>query len=103
MKGEKIVSLNSMRANASAAEGLLKCMANASRLMILCQLVEGAKCVSELQATLDLSQSALSQHLAKLRQLGLVKTRKQGLNVYYHIKDQAALVVLKALYQIYCQ
>ena len=72
---------------ASQACELLKAMANEWRLIILCQLSEGEKTVSELQSLLGLSQSALSQHLAVLRQAGVVNTRKDGINVYYSLKS----------------
>ena len=91
-----------MRANAKDATMLLKSMANESRLLILCQLVQGPKCVSELLETLELSQSALSQHLSKLREQQLVKTEKKGLRVYYQIADDKAKRILETLYLIYC-
>lgn len=96
-------SLERLQANALAAEALLKSLGNAHRLMILCHLSQGERGVGELEAVLDLSQSALSQHLAKLRAQGLVSTRREGTAVYYAMKDAKALAVLETLYRLYCE
>ncbi len=91
-----------MMENACEAALLLKSLSHASRLMILCQLVEGEKTVGELQQYSSLSQSAFSQHLGVLRQQGLVTTRKEGLHVYYAITDSRVAEILTVLHQIYC-
>lgn len=89
-------------AKAEQAAALLKIMSNEKRLMILCQLGAGEKSVFELQQIIGLSQSALSQHLAKLRAHNIVQTRKEAQNVFYVIKDQAVLQVIQTLASIYC-
>ncbi len=88
---------------AAHAVVLLKAMANESRLMILCQLSEGEKTVSELQSLLGLSQSALSQHLAVLRRERIVKARKQGQSVIYTITGDDATAIMKTLHQVFCE
>lgn len=87
---------------ASHACTLLKAMANEWRLMILCQLAEGEKTVSELQNILGLSQSALSQHLAILRRERIVKTRKQAQSVSYSLTGVEATTVMHTLHDLYC-
>ncbi len=89
--------------NAAAAELLLKQLANANRLMVLCRLVSGEKTVGELAESVGLSSSALSQHLAKLRASGLVTFDKRGLSVYYRICSMEAQALLSVLYLIYCR
>lgn len=91
-----------MRAHADDASQLLKAMANEQRLLILCHLVEGELAVGELQARLDLSQSALSQHLAKLREAALVHTRRDAQTVYYGLANGPAQALMATLHAIYC-
>jgi len=81
---------------------LLKAMANKWRLMILCQLSEGERTVSELQTTLGLSQSALSQHLAVLRREKIVKTRKHAQSVSYSLAGDEAIQVMNTLHDVFC-
>lgn len=90
------------QAQASQAAALLRAMANERRLMILCRLGAGEMSVGALQTDIDLSQSALSQHLAVLREQGLVKTRREGQSILYSIADPAALKVIETLAAIYC-
>ena len=92
-----------LHANARHASGLLKAMSNQHRLLILCQLVAGEKCVGELERLVGLSQSAMSQHLSRLRRDKLVKTRRQAQTIYYSLAGDEARSVLEALYAIYCQ
>lgn len=91
-----------MKQNAPKAVRLLKALAHADRLMILCHLLQGEHCVGELCSKSDLSQSAFSQHLAKLRRDGLVKTRKQAQTIYYSLANEDGIQVLKALQKLYC-
>lgn len=79
------------------ASAVLKAMANAHRLKILCHLSREEASVSELERVIGLSQSALSQHLAKLRQEDLVKTRRHAQTIYYSLEGNIATQVLKAL------
>ena len=87
---------------AAAAAKLLRAMANDRRLMILCRLGGGERSVGDLQADFDLSQSALSQHLAVLREQGLVAARRDGQTIFYRIADPAAMKVIETLAAIYC-
>jgi ArsR family transcriptional regulator, virulence genes transcriptional regulator len=91
-----------MKKSARLASELLAALANDSRLMILCHLVHGEKRVFEIAALVGLSQSALSQHLAKLRALGLVASRRDGQCIYYRIASKEALRVLETLHEVYC-
>ncbi len=92
-----------MQENAGKACGLLKAMANEARLMVLCQLIEGEKSVSELQEAVGLSQSAMSQHLAVLRDQEIVETRRDGQSVYYCISDPGAIALMEALHREFCE
>ena len=91
-----------MRAHAADASRLLKALANEKRLMLLCLLAEGERSVSELNTRLDLSQSALSQHLAILRDDGLVTTRREAQSIYYGLAQGPAQRVIDTLHDIYC-
>ena len=92
----------SMLDHAKAAAALLKAMANENRLMILCSLLGGELSVGELNARVPLSQSALSQHLAALREAGLVAARKEAQSVIYRVSGEAATQIIRVLQQIYC-
>lgn len=96
-------SLEVMQRNAVKAEAMLKLLANAKRLMILCHLVKGRKSVGELADLVGLSSSALSQHLAKMRDLNMVEADKQGQMVYYQISNPEVEAILSTLYLIYCK
>jgi ArsR family transcriptional regulator len=91
-----------LQARAAAAARLLRALANEHRLLILCHLVEGEMSVGQLQAVVGLSQSALSQHLAVLREDGLVATRRESQTIWYRIDDPAALRVVETLADIFC-
>ena len=91
-----------MRVNAGRASDLLKALANDKRLMILCLLVEGERAVGDLNARLDLSQSALSQHLAVLRSEGLVATRREAQSILYSLVPGPAQRILQTLHDVYC-
>lgn len=88
---------------AGAAVSLLKAMANECRLLVLCHLsASGELSVGELADRIGLSQSALSQHLAKLREEGLVATRKQAQTVHYRLCDPRAEQILALLHDLFC-
>jgi len=91
-----------LQKNAEKAAGLLKSMSHPGRLMVLCHLMEGECSVSVLNQAVPLSQSALSQHLATLRQAGLVDTRRESQAIHYRLKSKAVSRILEALYRIYC-
>ena len=104
MKGKaKKTGLEVMQRNAAQAEAMLKLLANAKRLMILCHLVKGEKPVGQLADLVGLSSSALSQHLAKMRELEIVQAQKQGQMVYYRISNPEVEAILSTLYLIYCK
>ena len=84
------------------ASALLKAMGNKHRLMILCHLSETEACVSALEKVVGLSQSALSQHLAKLRNENLVKTRRHAQTIFYSLSGLVASEVIKALRSSEC-
>ena len=88
---------------ASEAASLLKLLANENRLLILCQLVQsGELSVGDLADAVGLSQSALSQHLAKMREERLVATRREAQTIYYRIENVDAVRLLSTLKNIYC-
>jgi DNA-binding transcriptional ArsR family regulator len=91
-----------MQNHASDAAGLMKALGNESRLMILCILAEGERSVGDLNTMVPLSQSALSQQLARLRQQGLVETRRESQTIYYSLSSGPADRVIKLLHEIYC-
>jgi DNA-binding transcriptional ArsR family regulator len=88
--------------NAGRAAELLRVLGNEKRLMVLCQLADGELSVGEIQQRIDLSQSALSQHLAVLREQGIVATRRQAQTIFYRIEDHAALRVIQTLAELFC-
>ncbi len=92
-----------MAAHAGEAAALLKALAHPARLLVLCQLVEGERAAGELQPLTGLSASALSQHLAVLRDMALVHTRRQAQNIHYSLAEGPARNVLDVLYDAYCQ
>ncbi|MHB0775339.1 ArsR/SmtB family transcription factor [Halomonas sp. WWR20] len=83
------------------ATSLLKAMANENRLRILCLLDDSELSVTELNGKLNLSQSALSQHLAILRREGLVTTRRASQTIYYSLKGEETRTVVSALETLY--
>lgn len=83
---------------------MLKAIGNRRRLMMLCKLVEhGERSVTDLANDVGLSQSALSQHLAKMREEGLVSFRRESQTLWYRISDPRAETLLSTLYQLYCK
>jgi DNA-binding transcriptional ArsR family regulator len=91
-----------MLEHAAYAARLLKALANEKRLMLLCLMVEGECSVSELNAQVELSQSALSQHLAVLREDGLVTTRREAQTIFYTLAPGPAERIIATLHDIYC-
>jgi DNA-binding transcriptional ArsR family regulator len=99
----KNIDLANMHQAADQACRLMKVLANADRLMLLCQLSQGEKCVSELEELLGIVQPTLSQQLTVLRNEELVTTRREGKNIYYQISSLEALTVMEVLYKTYCK
>lgn len=91
-----------MAEHAGEASQVLKSIANPSRLMILCALTEGEQSVSAINTRVPLSQSALSQHLGRLRTEGLVNFRKERQSVLYRIHDPRIVALMSRLYELYC-
>lgn len=96
------VDFEQLQDNARRASALLKAMSNEHRLLILCQLSRGEKSVGELERLIGLSQSALSQHLARLRRDSLVQTRRSAQTIFYSLKGEEASAVIHTLYGLYC-
>ncbi|HTF85534.1 MAG TPA: metalloregulator ArsR/SmtB family transcription factor [Cellvibrio sp.] len=97
-----VAGLSDMREHAQKAAALLKALANENRLMIMCTLISGELSVGELNEKIPLSQSALSQHLASLREAGLVTTRKEAQTVFYQLSGNEATRIIAVLQSIYC-
>ena len=91
-----------LRGAAGQAVGVLKMLANEDRLLLLCQLSQGERCVSELEAQLGIRQPTLSQQLGALRNEGVVDTRREGKNIYYSVAHPATLEILALLYRLFC-
>ena len=102
MSSTPSLDMAQLRTNAAAAGQLLKALANPDRLLLLCQLSQGERNVSELEAMLGIVQPTLSQQLAVLRREGLVATRREGKQIYYRISSEQALAVIGTLYQQFC-
>lgn len=96
------VTLAAFEESAEAASSLLTAMANAKRLIVLCNLLEGEKTVGHLAEIAGLSLAAASQHLAKMRALSLVRTRREGQQVFYRLASKEVEEVLRTLYRLYC-
>lgn len=95
--------LKAMQANAGAAVDVLRALSHETRLMVLCRLGQGEMSVGEINDAVGLSQSALSQHLAKLRAEGLVATRREGQTIFYRIADTRVVALIAALHDIFCK
>jgi len=95
--------LDRMADNAKRASDFLKALAHQSRLVILCNLADGEKSVSELEEILALRQPTVSQQLARLRADGLVSTRRDGKTVYYNLASDEARIVIGAVYDVFCR
>ncbi len=91
-----------MSEHAADAATLMKALGNESRLMILCMLADGECSVGDLNEIIPLSQSALSQQLARLRKQGLVSTRRESQTIYYSLAEGPADRVIRVLHDIYC-
>ncbi len=96
-------NLSGMYGNADNAAELLKTLSHSGRLMILCNLADGEKSVSELEEALNTRQAAVSQQLARLRKDDLVTFRREGKVVYYALADNKARQVIELLYSLYCR
>ena len=96
------IDLDTMRASADRTCGMLKTLSNPDRLLLLCQIAQGERCVSDLEEALDIHQPTLSQQLGVLRDEGLVSTRRDGKRIYYSMASKEALAVMQVLYDQFC-
>ncbi len=96
------MDIAAMQENAGQAAALMKSLSNPSRLLVLCALVTREHTVGELEELTGLGQSALSQHLARLRDSGLVETRREAQRIYYSLDNPEVKAVLETLHGIYC-
>ncbi|MGK0420112.1 MAG: DNA-binding transcriptional ArsR family regulator [Candidatus Pseudothioglobus sp.] len=97
------LNVNEMRNNVESSAAFLKLLSNPTRLLVLCNLIESERCVGDLERDLDISQSALSQHLSKMRDEGIVKSEKQGQHVFYSISDSNVVDIINVLYKLFCK
>jgi DNA-binding transcriptional ArsR family regulator len=102
-----MIDLGNMRfegleARAGEVSAVLGAMANSRRLLVLCNLLEGEKSVGQLAERVSISPAALSQHLGKMRGLGLVATRRDGQTIHYRLASDAVRKILRTLDQAYC-
>ncbi|MDA0369207.1 MAG: metalloregulator ArsR/SmtB family transcription factor [Proteobacteria bacterium] len=101
VKLEKL-NIKKMERSAAQASALMRALGHEKRLLILCHLSGGELSVGALAGRLDLPQSPLSQHLARLRKDGLVDTRREAQTIYYRLSNPAATKIVKTLYKTYC-
>jgi ArsR family transcriptional regulator len=98
-----VADMKAMRRHAGEAAGMMRALSHEARLRVLCELVDGERTAGDLVARSGLSQSALSQHLAKLREEGLVATRREAQVIFYRLDDPRAARLLGVLHEIYCK
>ena len=91
-----------MAAAASKASELMKTLGHKDRLMVLCHLTSGEKSVGELARLLEIPQSPLSQHLARMRKENLVSTRREAQTIYYSIASREAAAMITVMHGLYC-
>ena len=96
------IDLAKLQTAAAEACSLLKVLSNTDRLLLLCQMTQGEYSVGELEVIAGIRQPTLSQQLTVLREEELVKTRREGKQIFYSIASQEAFAVLQVLYQLYC-
>ncbi len=94
--------LEQMSEAADKASALMRTLGHKGRLLVLCQLATGEKSVGELSDSLGIPQSPLSQHLARMRKEGLVKTRREAQTIFYSLKADDAGKIIECLYGLYC-
>ena len=96
------MNLAELESKAEAVETLLKSVGNRNRLIVLCELLKGERSVGALQSAIGLSQSALSQHLARMREDGIVATRRESQTIYYALASKKVVRLISLLYELYC-
>jgi ArsR family transcriptional regulator, virulence genes transcriptional regulator len=96
-------TISALEAKADVVAGRLALVANAKRLLILCELAKGERPVSAIQDAVGLGQSALSQHLARMRDAGIVATRREAQTIHYRLADPQIKVLMQSLYEAFCK
>lgn len=96
------MELDKMQASAKNATDMLKLLGHPDRLMVLCQLKNGEASVGELSRMLNIKQSPLSQHLARMRHEGVVESRREAQTIYYRLSGDKVAQIVTALYELYC-
>ena len=102
MTSQKL-KISQMRRRAGQVTRLLKCIANEQRLLVLCQLMEGEKTAGDLTQITGMSQSAVSQHLALLRDNEIVTTRRESQFIFYSLSSREMREMIGLLYNLYCK
>ena len=102
MNEEIQVNPEQMASAASKASELMRTLGHKDRLMILCHLISGEKSVGELAGLLEIPQSPLSQHLARMRKESLVTTRREAQTIYYSIASSEAARMVELMHELYC-
>lgn len=97
------MNIAEMENNATEAAGFLKGLASPHRLLILCQLMEGEKNVTELIEATGLAQTSMSQHLSKLKDEHIVTFRRDHRTLYYRINNEAVLSIMAVMYEHFCK
>jgi len=100
--GDVEIDARQMAVAADKASELMKTLGHKDRLMVLCHLASGEKSVGELARLLDIPQSPLSQHLARMRKESLVKTRREAQSIYYSIASEEAARIVGVMHELYC-
>ena len=95
--------IQQMRQAAGDACSLMKTLGNQDRLLLLCQMLKGEQCVSQLEQSLGILQPTLSQQLAVLRNEGFVDTRREGKQIFYSLASDEVRQLLQLLHQLYCR
>ncbi|TNE58503.1 MAG: ArsR family transcriptional regulator [Alphaproteobacteria bacterium] len=99
---ENTFDILELEKNAEAASTYLRMLANPSRLLVLCNLIEGEQSSGELARKIGISHPNLSQHMSKLKSQGLVDTRREETTIYYRIKDVRAAQIINVLHDLFC-
>ena len=102
-KKKRIAELKKMQSSATKACEFLKVLSNPSRLMLLCEIAVEERCVGDLEESTGIHQPTLSQQLTVLRTKKLVKTRRDGKQIYYSLSSDIALSIMNLLYSHYCK
>ncbi|MCE7528826.1 metalloregulator ArsR/SmtB family transcription factor [Polynucleobacter sp. IMCC 29146] len=102
LMARNLIDLKKMQHSAGEAVKLLKALTHPDRMLLLCQISKGERCVGELENLLNIHQPMLSQHLGALKRAKLVKTRRVGKNIYYAVANDFAMSIIDQLYRHYC-